>query len=119
MRNIQTRLVCHVQDKKEFCATEVVCTQVYIMSDSDSLSPGVRIFMSEKEALWHEFEHGFSQQGSSSEGNPFADVPCGRILSQTRAGSSVRVTEEVDSDDADKVDSEETHVIAMTEAIEA
>ena len=84
------------------------------MSDDDSLSLGVKVFMSEKEALWHEFKHGFSQQGSSSEGNPFADVPCGRILSQTRAGPSGRVTEEVNSDDAEEVDSEETHVIAMT-----
>ena len=72
--------------------------------------------MSEKEALWHEFEHGFSQQGSNSEGNPFANVPCGRILSQTGAGPSGRVTEEVDSDDAEEGDSEETHVIATTEA---
>ena len=36
------------------------------MSDDDSLSPGVRVFMTEKEALWHEFEHDFSQQGNSS-----------------------------------------------------
>ena len=80
---------------------EVLCDPVDIMSDSESLSLGVRIFMSEKEALWHEFEHGFSQQGSSSEGNPFADVPCARIMSQARAGPSGRVTKEVDSDDAD------------------
>ena len=72
--------------------------------------------MSEKEALWHEFEHGFSQQESSFEGNPFADVPSGRILSQTGARPSGRVTEEVNSDDAEEVDSEETHVIATTEA---
>ena len=32
-------------------------------------SPEVRVFMTEEEVLWHEFEHGFSQQGSSSEGN--------------------------------------------------
>ena len=82
-------------------------------------SPKVRVFMTEHEALWYEFEHGFSQQGSSSEGNPFGDVPSGKALSQTGAGPSSRVTDEVDSDDAEEVDSEETHVVAMTEAIEA
>ena len=51
------------------------------MYDDDSLSLGVRVFMTEKEALWHEFEHGFSQHGSSSEGNPFVDVLCARALS--------------------------------------
>ena len=55
--------------------TEVVCDQARTMSDSESLSPGVRVFLTEKEALWHEFEHGVSQQGSSSEGNPYADIP--------------------------------------------
>ena len=49
---------------------EVMCNPVNIMSDSESLSPGMKIFMTEKEALWHKFEHGFSQQGSSSKGNP-------------------------------------------------
>ena len=61
---------------------EVVCDQVSTMSDSESLSTGVRVFMTEKEALWHEFEHGVSQQGSSSEGNPFADIPSARVMSQ-------------------------------------
>ena len=69
------------------------------MSDSESLSPAVRVFMTEKEALWHEFEHGFSQQGSSSEGNPFADVPCARALSQSGARPSGHMTEEVDSEE--------------------
>jgi len=36
------------------------------MLDDDSFSPSMRVFMSEKEALWYEFEHGFSQQGNSS-----------------------------------------------------
>ena len=58
-------------------------TQVGIMSSSEPLSPGVRVYMTEKEALWHEFEHGVSQQGSSSEGNPFADVPSARVLSHS------------------------------------
>lgn len=44
------------------------------MSDDNLLSPSVRVYMSEKEALWCEFEHGVSQQGSSSEGNPFSDI---------------------------------------------
>ena len=44
------------------------------------------------------------------------DVPCARILSQKEARQSGRVTEEVDSDDAKEVNSEETHVIATTEA---
>ena len=68
------------------------------MSDSESLSTGVKIFMIEKEALWHEFEHGFSQQGNSSEGNLFADVPSARALSQSGAGPSGRMTEEVNSE---------------------
>ena len=44
------------------------------------------------------------------------DVPCGRILSQIGAGPSGRVTEEFDSDDAEEVNSGETHVIATTES---
>ena len=46
----------------------------------------------------------------------FADVPYGRILSQTGVGPSGRVTEQVDTDDAEEVDSENTHFIATTEA---
>ena len=45
--------------------------------------------------------------------------PSGRALSQTGAEPSGRVTDEVDSDDVEEVDSEETHVVAMTKAIEA
>ena len=95
---------------------EVVCDRDLIMSDDDSLSPSVRVFMTEKEDFWHEFEHGFSQQGSSSEGNPFADVPCARALSQSGAEPSGRLTEEVDFDDAEEVDSEETQVLATVVA---
>ena len=78
------------------------------MSDSESLSTGVKVYMTEKEALWHEFEHGFSQQGSSSEGNLYADIPSARVLSHSGAGPSGRVTEEVDS--------EETQVLATAVA---
>lgn len=81
------------------------------MSDSDSLSAGVRVFMTEEEALWYEFEHGVSQQGSSSEGNPCAGIPSARILSEAGAGPSGRMTEDVDSD-GDEVDSEETQILA-------
>ena len=49
---------------------EVMCDQVSTMSEGEGSSLNVRVFMTEKEALWYEFEHGFSQQGSSSEGNP-------------------------------------------------
>ena len=66
---------------------EVVCDQTSSMSGEGSSSE-VRVFMTEHEALWYEFEHGFSQQGSSSEGNSFADVLSGRALSQTGAGPS-------------------------------
>ena len=69
--SIRTRLVCHVQQK---VTVEVVCDQTPSMSGEGS-SPEVRVFMIEQEVLWYEFEHGFSQQGSSSEGNPFANVP--------------------------------------------
>ena len=69
-------------------------------------SPEVRVFMTEHEALWYEFEHGFSQQWSNSEGNLFADVPSARALSEIGARPSDRVTDEVNSDDADEVDSE-------------
>ena len=60
---------------------EVVYHRSCIMSDGESSSPEVRVFMTEKEALWHEFEHGVSQQESSPEGNFWADVPSVRTLS--------------------------------------
>ena len=100
-------------------SVEVVCDQTPSMSEEEGSSSEVRVFITEQEALWYEFEHGFSQQGSSSEGNPFADVPSGRAVSQTGAKPSGRVTDEVDSNDAEVVESEETPVIAMTVAIEA
>ncbi|KAL5543291.1 hypothetical protein UlMin_011001 [Ulmus minor] len=76
--------------------------------------------MTEEEVLWHELEHGVSQQGSSSEGNPFAEIPSARVMSQTRAGPSGRVTEEVDSEgDEAEVDSEETQVLVTAMAVDA
>ena len=87
------------------------------MSEGES-SPEVRVFMTEEEVLWHEFEHGFSQQGSSSEGNPCAGIPSARVLSEAGAGPSGRVTEDVDSD-GDEVDSEETQVLATATATDA
>ena len=87
------------------------------MSDSESLSSGVRIFMSEKEAFWYEFEHIFSQQGSSLEGNPWVDVPSARALSQIGAGPSGQDTDEVEFDDVEVVYSEEAPNIAMTEVL--
>ena len=79
------------------------------MSEGESSSPEVRVFMTEEEALWHELEHGVSQQGSNSEGNPLANIPSARVLSHAGAGPSGGPTEEVDSDDDEaEVDSEET-----------
>ena len=90
------------------------------MSKEESSSPEVTVFMKEQEVLWHELEHGVSQQGSSSEGNPFVDIPSARVMSQTGAGPSGRVTEEVDSeDDEAEVDSEETEVLANAMAVDA
>ncbi|KAL5563464.1 hypothetical protein UlMin_033211 [Ulmus minor] len=76
--------------------------------------------MTEEEVLWHELEHGVSQQGSSSEGNPFAEIPSARVVSQIGAGPSGRVTEDVDSDgDGAEVDSEETEILATAKALDA
>ncbi|KAL5580129.1 hypothetical protein UlMin_012571 [Ulmus minor] len=76
--------------------------------------------MTEEEVLWHELERGVSQQGSSSEGNPFADIPSARVMSQTGTGPSGRVTEGVDSDDDEaEVDSEETEILAAAKALDA
>ena len=74
----------------------------------EGLSPEVRVFMTEKEVLWYEFEHGFSQQGSSLEGNLWADVPSARALSQAGAEPSGQETDEVDSDNVEVVDSKES-----------
>ena len=88
------------------------------MSDEEPSSLNVRVFMMKKEALWYEFEHGFSQEGSSSKGNPWADMLSARALSQAGAGPSGRDTDEVDSDDIEAIYSEETPNIAETEMLE-
>ena len=97
--------MCGAKGKVQFF--EVVCDRSCIMSDEESLSPEVRVFMTKKEALWYEFEHGVSQQGSSPEGNFWADVLSARALSQTGAGLSGHKTEAVDSEETEEVDSEE------------
>ena len=90
-----------------------MCDQARIMSEGESSSPEVRVFMTEEEALWHELEHGVSQQGSSSEGNPLVNIPSARVLSHAGAEPSDRLMEEVDSDDDEaEVDLEETQVLA-------
>ena len=75
----------------------VMCDQVGAMSGGESSSPEVRVFMTEQEVLWHEFEHGISQQESSPGGNVWADVPSARALSHAGAGPSGREAEAVDS----------------------
>ena len=63
--SIQTQLVFRVRQK---VTVEVVCDQTPSMLREGS-SLEVRVFMTEQGALWYEFKHGFSQQGSSLEGN--------------------------------------------------
>ena len=65
------------------------------MSEGESSSPEVRVFMTEEEVLWHEFEHGVSQEGSSPGGNDWANVPSARALSHAGAGPSGREAEMV------------------------
>ena len=77
------------------------------MVGQEPLSPDVRIFMAEEEALFYEWECGDSQQGSSSEGNLWAAVPSGTILSQIGAKPSGRVLEEVDFKETEAVYFEE------------
>ena len=55
--SIRTRLVYRVWRK---VSVEVVCDQTPSMSGEGS-SLEFRVFMTEHEALWYEFEHGFSQ----------------------------------------------------------
>ena len=81
------------------------------MSDSES-SPEVRVFMTEEEVLWHEFEHGVSQQESSPGGNAWASVPSARALSNAGAGPSGREAE-VDSEETEEVEYED-HVVGST-----
>ena len=51
---------CRVRDQGEVLIVEVVCDRSSTMADDESSSLDVRVFMTEKEALWYEFEHGFS-----------------------------------------------------------
>ena len=69
--------------------------------------------MTEQEVLWHEFEHGVSQQESSHKGNVWADVPSVRALSHTGAGPRGRENEVVDSEETEEVESEE-HAVGDT-----
>ena len=85
------------ESKGGILIVEVVCDRSSIMANDEPSSPNVRVFMTKKNALWYEFEHSTSQQGSSSEGNRWVDVPSGRALSQARAGPRGRNTDEVDS----------------------
>ena len=75
--------MCRVRGRNSSGGSEVVCDRLSIMSESEPSTPEVRVFMTEEEILWRELEHGVSQQGSSSEGNPFADIPSARVMSQT------------------------------------
>ena len=46
--------------KSKVLVSKVVCDRSCIMADEESSSSEVRVFMTEKEALWYEFEHGVS-----------------------------------------------------------
>ena len=83
--------------KCEVMISEVMCDRSSLMANEVSSSPEVRIFVTEKEALWYKFKHSFSQQGSSSEGNFWVDVPSAKALPQTSTRPSGCVTETVDS----------------------
>ena len=110
-------LSCASQRGKIFIV-EVVCDRSSIMADEEPLSSSVRVFMIEKEALWYEFQHVNSQQGSNSEGNLWADVLSARALSQDGAGPSGRHQDEVDSDNIEVVYSEEAPDNTETEVLE-
>ena len=71
--------MCETRRKK--FSVGVVCDQSFKMVGQDPLSPEVRVFMTEEEALWYEFKHVDSQQGSSFEGNLLTSVPSARALS--------------------------------------
>ena len=75
--------------------------------------------MTEEEALWYEFGHVDSQQGSSSEGNLWVDMPSARALSQGGARPSGQNTKEVDSDNLEVVYSEGTPGDAKIEILES
>lgn len=97
----QCCVVCETRRIKVI--VRVACNQSYNMVSQESLSPGMKVFMIEEEALWHEIECADSQQGSSSEGNLLTAVMSARALSQIGTGPSGRHIE--------KVDSEETEIV--------
>ena len=101
------------ETRGEVFIIEVVCDRSSIMAGKEPSSPSVRVFMTEEEALWNEFEHVDSQQGSSYEENLWVDVSSVRALSQAGAGPSGHVAKMVDSEEIEVVYSEEpVHVVA-------
>ena len=97
---------------------EVGCDQGNTFVDQDPPYPEVRVFMTEKEALFYEWDCGVSQQESSSKGNLWSNVPSARALSQDDAGPSGHHVDEVDSDDIEVVYSKEALANTKTEVLE-
>ena len=58
------------------------------MAGREPKSSEVIVFMTEEETIWAKIECADSQQGSSSEGAFFSEVPSTRALSQVGAGPS-------------------------------
>ena len=54
-------MVIYGTKRGEVLIVEVACDRSSIMVDEEPSSPGIRVFMTEKEALWYEFEHVDSQ----------------------------------------------------------
>ena len=52
--------MCRVREKSQGKLSEVGCDQARVMSEGESSSPEVRVFMTEEEVLWHKLEHGVS-----------------------------------------------------------
>ena len=69
-----------VKQGKTNLLSGVMCDQSYKMVGQEPLSPDVRVFMTEEEALFYEFECGDSQHGSSSEGALLTAMPSARAL---------------------------------------
>ena len=68
------------------------------MVGQEPLSPGVKVFMTKEEALWHEMECGDSQQGNSSKGALFTAVQSAREFTQIGASLSGRQVREEEFD---------------------
>ena len=88
------------------------------MVDQDPQSPEVRVFMTEKEALFYEWDCGVSQQGSSFEGNLWANVPTAKAFSQDGVRPSGYLMDEADPDDVEVVYSKEVLANSKTEVLE-